>query len=302
MGSDLFSTVRAPWGTGLLYARRSDPGQGRGKAPSAPRFSSLVVALCLLTTTTVVAARLKSEAESGWTKYVAATERRISGELGAGDRFLALDFTSSPNPDRRAVLAGEVVVRGVESVDATGEAIDVPSALVHHWRGAVFVPHATVDGILAKLQSGDLLTQQEDVLKSAILERAPGRLKVYLKLQRSKIVTVVYNTEHIVTFARVSQTRATSQSTATKIAELDDANTPREHELPVGDDRGFLWKLNAYWRYEQISGGTIIECESISLSRTVPSVVRYIVGPIIDSTARESMTRTLEAVRLVLTQ
>jgi hypothetical protein len=185
-------------------------------------------------------------------------------------------------------------------MDTSGESIDIPSALIHHWRGAVFVPRATVAGLLAKLQSGELLTQQEDVLKSAILERAPGRLKVYLKLQRSKIVTVVYNTEHLVTFARISPTRATSQSMATKIAELEDANTSRERELPVGDDRGFLWKLNAYWRYEEVNGGVIIECESISLSRTVPSIVRYIVGPLIDSTAKESMTRTLEAVRVVL--
>jgi hypothetical protein len=35
-------------------------------------------------------------------------------------------------------------------------------------------------------------------------------------------------------------------STATKIAELADAGTPAEHELPPGEDRGFLWRLNAY--------------------------------------------------------
>ena len=259
-----------------------------------------VIGFCLLTTVTVVAARLKPEAENGWTKYVVATERRISGEEAASDRFLALDFTSSRAADLRALFGGEVVVHGVETVDTSGESIDIPSALVHHWRGAVFVPRVTVPGILAKLQTGQLLTQQEDVLQSAILERAPGRLKVYLKLQRSKIVTVVYNTEHLVTFARISPTRATSQSTATKIAELEDANTSKERELPVGDDRGFLWKLNAYWRYEEVNGGVIIECESVSLSRTVPAVVRYVVGPLIDSTAKESMTRTLEAVRIAI--
>jgi hypothetical protein len=263
---------------------------------------TLVLGLCLATTVSVVAARLKPEAETGWTKYVTATERRMAGELAGHDRFLALDFTSSSAADHRALLAGEVVVHSVDSLDASGGAIEIPSALVHHWRGAVFVPHATVDGLLTKLQSGELMTQQEDVLKSTILERAPGSLKVYLKLQRSKIVTVVFNTEHVVTFARVSPTRATSQSMATKIAELEDPNTPRERELPVGDDRGFLWKLNAYWRYEQVNDGVIIECESVSLSRTVPAVVRYVVGPLIDSTAKESMTRTLDAVRLVLAQ
>ncbi len=265
------------------------------------RLITLVLALSAATVT-VAAARLKPESEAGWTRYVSATERRIAGELTARDRFLSLDFTPEAAADRRALLAGEVVVHPADTVDTSGEDIDVPSALVHHWRGAVFVPHATVDVILAKLERGDLLTQQEDVLKSAILERAPGSLKVYLKLQRSKIVTVVYNTEHVVTFARISPTRATSQSLATKIAELDEANTSKERELPVGDDRGFLWKLNAYWRYEEVNGGVIVECESISLSRTVPAVVRYVVGPLIDSTAKESMTRTLEAVRLAITR
>jgi len=33
------------------------------------------------------------------------------------------------------------------------------------------------------------------------------------------------------------------------------------------------------------------------LSRTVPTLVRYLVGPLIESTARESMEHTLRAVR-----
>ncbi len=111
----------------------------RGQTP-------LVLALCLLATTTVVAARLKPEAETAWTKYVTATEGRIAGELAAHDRFLALDFTPTTAADRRALLRGDVVVHGVESLGASGETIDIPSALIHHWRGAVFVPRATVDG------------------------------------------------------------------------------------------------------------------------------------------------------------
>jgi hypothetical protein len=41
----------------------------------------------------------------------------------------------------------------------------------------------------------------------------------------------------------------------------------------------------------------IAECESISLSRDVPPLVRYFVNPLIESTAEESMTRTLLALR-----
>src|SRR5258707_816067 len=91
--------------------------------------------------------------------------------------------------------------------------------------------------------------------------------------------------------------RAASTSVATRIAELADADTPEERELPAADDRGFLWRLNAYWRYEEVPGGVIAECESISLSRDVPAFLRYLVNPLIESTARESMTRTLTALR-----
>jgi hypothetical protein len=185
----------------------------------------------------------------------------------------------------------------MQTTGARGESIDVPSAMVHHWRGAVLIPHMTVKGLVAALQQGAPPTRQEDVLDSRVLERRPDWMRVSLRLQRKKIVTVVYNTEHVVIFARESDARATSASTATKIAEVVDVSTPQERELPAGDDRGFLWRLNAYWRYEQVAGGVIAECESITLSRDIPAVVRFVVRPLVERAARESMTRTLVSLR-----
>ena len=258
----------------------------------------LLALICaLVAVETVGAARLLPESEAGWRAYVAATERRIATELSARGIFLAMDFTSDAAADRIAVLAGGVVIHEVETVDGNGASIEVPSALVHHWRGDVFVPHAMLDDVLTKVESGALLSAPEDVLKAAVTDRGPGWMKVYLRLQRTKFVTVVYDTNHDVTFARVSPTRATSRSIATRIVEIDDAGSPSERALPAGDDHGYLWKLNAYWRYEQVPGGVIVECESISLSRTVPTLVRYLVGPLIESAARESIDRTLRAVR-----
>jgi len=54
-----------------------------------------------------------------------------------------------------------------------------------------------------------------------------------------------------------------------------------------------LWRLNAYWRYEAVQGGVIVECESVSLSRPVPTLVRPVANPIVDRVARESLSRTL---------
>jgi hypothetical protein len=257
----------------------------------------LVAALCLTGTATVLAARLLPEAEAGWAAYVAATERRAAAETAAGVPFLAIDFTRGADADRRVLLTGRVVVHEVEAVSPMGQPIDVPSALVHHWRGDVLLRGASLDDLLSRLQDGTLLTRQEDVQRAAVLERAPGRLKIYLRLQRSKIVTVVYDTEHVVTFARISPTRALSRSVATRIVEVQDPNTADERAMPVGDDHGYLWKLNAYWRYEQVPGGLIVECESISLSRDIPAIFRYLVSPLVESTAKESMVRTLSALR-----
>jgi len=110
-------------------------------------------------------------------------------------------------------------------------------------------------------------------------------------------VTVIYNTEHTVTFTHFGDTRAASTSTATRIAEVSNPGTPDERDLPPGDDRGFLWRLNSYWRYEEVAGGVIAECESLSLSRDVPSFLRYVVSPLVEGTAKESMERTLVTLR-----
>jgi len=256
-----------------------------------------VAVVLLLSGATVAAATLTPAAIAGWGTYVAATERRIGRELAAGDRFLALDFAARASANRRALLGGAVLVDQVESTDDQGRAIDVPSALVHHWRGAIFIPGVKLPELLEKLQSGAPAARQEDVLQSKVLERRPDGMRVFLRIQRTKFVTVVYNTEHTVTFRRVSSARATSASTATKIAEVESPNTPQERELRSGDDRGFLWRWNSYWRYEDVGTGVIAECESVSLSRDVPSVLWYLVGPWIRSTARESMERTLVTMR-----
>lgn len=242
-------------------------------------------------------APLPPESSDAWSAYVASAERRISREVGSGDRFLALDFAPGTAAARQAVAAGRVVVEPMSATDGRGSGIEIPGAMVHHWRGAVLIPGATVDGLLRTLYDAGVPGRQEDVLASRVLARGPDSMRVYLKLQRSRFVTVVYNTEHDVRFTRHGANRASSHSTAVKIAELRDANTAAERELAPGQDRGFLWRWQAYWRYEQVPGGVIAECESISLSRDIPFMVRYVVRPLVESTARESMERTLATLR-----
>lgn len=265
---------------------------------SGSRTSRIAVVLALAAGPAIGTAALSSESVAAWSSYTAANEQRISRELSArGPKFLALDYAPNAAAEKNVVLSGGIDIEPMGAVDARGEGIEVPSAMVHHWRGAVLIPGAKLDDLLTKLKSGVPDTRQEDILQSKVIARTSDGMRVYLKLQRKKFVTAVYNTEHLVTFTRYDATHAASASTAIKIAELENPNTPAERELPPGQDRGFLWRWNTYWRYEQVPAGVIAECESVSLSRDIPTVVRYLVSPLIASTARESMERTLSGLR-----
>ena len=246
------------------------------------------------------AAELQAHTIKEWTAYVNATERRIAREIESGGRFLALDFQSASEraEERSALFAGEVPVTKMKVLDSRGKEIVVAGGMVHHWRGSIFIPGIELDDVLSKVANpGARDTRQEDVLESTVLERGPNWLKIYLKLRRSKVVTVVCNTEHLVSYRRYSGARASSRSVAVKIAELENPNSEEEREKPQGVDRGFLWRLNSYWRYAQVDGGVLVECESVSLSRTVPTPLKLFIRSSIHGMARQSMKRTLGSLR-----
>jgi hypothetical protein len=257
----------------------------------------VILAAMALVWASPAAAQISSETGKAWNRYVAAVEREHADQrqLVSADRFLAMDFGPRASDDRRAVLSGRAVINPVEAPLAAGKSIDVPDATVHRWRGAVFLPNVTIERLLAHLENAP--PADEDVLQSAVLSRGQDEMRVFMRLRRRKIVTVVYNTEHDVRFERVSALRAASTSVATRIAEVREADRPEGTEYAPGDDHGFLWRLNAYWRYQQVDGGVIAECESISLSRSVPVLLRPILGPVVNGVARESLERTLNALR-----
>lgn len=240
--------------------------------------------------------------EQAWAVYVGATEQRIRSEIGSRQGFLGLDVDRNRIEDRRRLSAGESVISELPRARSNGREIDVPDAMVHHWRGAVLLHGMKLDDVLRRLETEPPRADGQDVLASSILERRGNTLRVAIKVQRVRFVRVVYNTEHSVAFDRHGPARASSRSTALKIAELAEPGTPSEAEVGAGRDRGFLWRWHSYWRYEQVADGVIAECESVSLSRPVPWGLGFMVGRLIDGTARQSMERALVGLRAQLTQ
>ena len=294
IASDRFVFRANPGDRDMLTAGLSKR-QGRRPAwKNALLRGGVAVILAAASTAGPDAAELHDETIAAWQRYVAATEQRIAAELAAGDRFLVQDFRDDAAGARRDVLAGNVRIDKLETRDADGDRIRVPKGAIHHWRGSVLIPGVTLDDVLHGLMHGANLTKmQNGVVESRVLDRDGDRLDVFLKLRRKQLITVHYNTEHRVRYTRHRADAASSRSVSTRIAELADAGSPAEREKPIGQDRGFMWRLHSYWRYQQTDAGVIVECESVSLSRSIPRAVRWMATPIVNRTARQVMTRTL---------
>jgi putative flippase GtrA len=194
--------------------------------------------------------------------------------IAAWNQYIAT--AESRHAPSRALVDGE---------DAQGETIRIEDGTIHRWRGAVVVRNIRVEELVSRLMNPGTPPPQEDVVESRVLARDGDSLRVYLRLVRSSIVTVTYDTEHDVTFRWQGPGLATSRSVATRIAEAG------------GGDRGFLWRLNSYWRYVQQGEDVRVELESLSLSRGVPTVLRPVASPIVGRIARESLLRTLASLQ-----
>jgi len=254
-----------------------------------PKSCLAIAGVTCLLAGNITAAKLESKTVTAWEQYVDLTEKRIEGELQGGDISLPSEV----------ILRNTIVVRELETRDETGKKIPIPKGLINHWRGAVLIPHTLLGPALQVIRNpSNREDYLEDVLESRILERSEDVELSYLKLRRSQaLFEVAYNTEHRLEYQWHSGTFVSSRSIATKIAELVDLGKDTEREKPEGNDRGFLWKLNAYWKYRQVEEGVLVECETLTLSRSVPFLLRFILGPYINRMARKSMVQTLESLR-----
>ena len=233
--------------------------------------------------------KLKPETVQGYEQYVrdleATFEKRISGEMP----FLWFD----QDPEHRAALK-----RGQILIDELKDLPEVPGGRIHVWMGAVLVPGAESEDVLSVLMDFD--RHQEwypEVLDSSLRSRDGYKLTGYQRLRMKKLLTVIFNTEHEVVYSQVSPKRWRGVSNSTRIAEVKDAGKPKERELPVGDDRGFMWRLNAYWHLEQREGGVVAECWAVSLSRKLPFALRWMLKSLVSSVPRQALRNTLRGTR-----
>jgi len=248
------------------------------------------------------AEQLRPETVSAFNSYVQQNEKRMSDEIASG-RFLHIDTLSGSEKQKTQarLYKGEVVSEPVSAPNGQ-HPLQVPHGLIHHWIGTVFIPGATLDRTLSFLQNYDDAYKfySPDVQRSRLLERNGDEFKVFMRLKKTKFVTVILDTAYDVQYVSVASDRAASYSRSTRIAEVENAGKANESEKPVGNDSGFMWRLNSYWRFLQRDGGVYIQLEAISLTRDIPTGVGWLVGPFVTDIPRESLAFTLTKTRLAL--
>lgn len=265
--------------------------------PAAASAAGLILWLLLAATPLAQSSMLPPlapAADAGWRRYVAAVEAGHARERLAPPQQVLLLDRLDPRHARGRVLAGEVLVAPVPA-PAAGLEAELEGARIHHWHGAVFVPGATVEALVDALEQTP--PRAADVLEARIVGRDADGLQVRMRLRRSQVVSVVYDTEHRVRFERLAQGLARSTSRAVHLVEIAEAGTPRERALSWDADHDFVWRLHAYWRYQAAPGGVLVECESLTLSRAVPMGLGLIAAPVIRRAAESSMQAALAAVR-----
>ncbi len=189
---------------------------------------------------------------------------------------------------------GQVVLRSRGAAGAS-----IPGGLIHEWAAVVFIPGATLRQTLGLMEDYDRDEEyyRPDVVKSKLLGRSGDEFHVFLRLKRKYAITAVFDNEYDVRYVVLSPTHAYSLSYSTRIVEVENAGEPGEHEDLVGNDRGLLWRLDSFWKFDERGDGIYVQCQAISLTRDIPTGLGWMVKPLVEKIPIESLRFTLTATR-----
>jgi hypothetical protein len=250
-------------------------------------------------------AELKQATIDAFDRDVQLTDVRNNTELNQGTHPLSIDgLAEDARSDAYAALKrGEVKITKLETRD-NGAAIHCPDGLIHHWVGLAFIPGAKLKDVLAVMQDYDnqFNYYAPDVERSKLESRQGDHFRAFLRFRRHKVITVVLDTEHDIHYFHDSDTRAHSRSSAVRIAQVENPGKSDEREKTPGDDDGFLWRMETWWRMLEADGGVYVQSEVVSLTRDIPAGLAWLIGPFVNSIPKESLTFTLDATRKAVQQ
>lgn len=230
-----------------------------------------------------------SAAVVGFDAYASKVEARLGQQHESASGFIA-GLEAAGARDR--LRKGELIV---ESKAPAGQG-GLPGAMLHHWRGTAFAPGARAADFEHVMRDFARYSQfyAPQVLRAAVIRQNGEHVQASMRVRQKHVIAVVMDMAYGITFIRVDARRGYSLSRSTRVSEIDAPGTNHERVLGPNEEHGFLWRLNTYWSYEERDGGLYLQVESVTLTRSIPTGLGWVVWPFVESVPRESLEFTLQ--------
>jgi len=235
--------------------------------------------------------RLSEVTRADYQKYLKGVESELAGRWQGSRPLLSVDQDSG---EKARAHKGALVI-----VEVSNSKIpSIRNGLVHDWVGTTFIRGVTVDRVLSVLSDFDHHKDfYPDVVQSSLVSRQGNRVTGRWRLRRTKIITVELQVDQQADYVELAPGVWTVCSHATRIREVQSPGEAGEKLYPAGEGNGFLWGLDSYWTLRQEADGVFAECRSVSLSRSIPASLAWMIRPLLESMPRESLASTLRSTR-----
>jgi hypothetical protein len=256
------------------------------------RKISLICGLLFLLDPRLLMGEPTPAAVSAFNAYGKAVESRLAQQHRSPNGFLAPADPDPKNAETR-LRQGELIVE--QLTPSTGS--NFTGALLHHWRGTAFARGAKAADFERLMRDFNTYPQHfsPQVLQASVLAQSGDRMQASMRVRQRHVITVVMDTTYDITFGQLDVQHGYSISESTRIAEIASPGTSAERILNAAEEHGFLWRLNTYWSYEERDGGLYLQIEAVSLTRSIPHGLGWVVRPYVESIPRESLEFTLRS-------
>ena len=268
---------------------------------SARFLICFIAAFFGLSTSKAFPAELQRRTTRAFDQYIAALEARLAREERSPSTFLSIQNLPSARQSavRTMLREGMIEIRHVHARNPAGQAISVPGGWVHDFVGDVFAPRASVSHAVGVLLDFSHFPDyyRPEIIRGKILSRSGNDFKVYLRLQRTSPVNFTVDMLEDAQLRELDSSHAAIWTRSYRIAQIENAGKPDEHEDPPGQGSGYIWRMNTYWAVEEWRGGVLVEMEIVALSRTIPFGLNWLVGPLVSRVAQATVRSTMAATR-----
>ena len=247
----------------------------------------LVAALIGVSISPLLAAVLTDAAAKAYIDYV---DRARQAFLSRANQPV---FAS--DSERTSLRREETLVR-----PGGGDGIQtMPESLIHHWRGAVFIPGVTLDQSLTVSRAyGEYPTIFRPVISAKILSNDDDAFRVQFRMKQSAGgLSATLDVSSSIRYVKNDAVHAYVLSSSDTIREVKDAGRSTERYLAAGRESGYLWRGAAFTRFVEGDGGVYMEMETIGLSRAFPPFLGWVIEPIARRVGRGSVEESVQEFR-----